>query len=107
MNAASLSLDELVAMLKAGNHLREAALAELRRRACKRCVYLASGGTGTLNGRRVYRDDIGAYSSGYICDAETHRPIAPTAYERVVWDAEWIARRDRMRALLDSPWLAR
>jgi hypothetical protein len=65
-------LREVVAALKPGS-LREAAIEELTERTRSTALRARGNPSGTCAaGLRVYADQTGAHSSGYVCHAQDH-----------------------------------
>lgn len=76
-------------------------LAELRERTRWTAIKAMPRRVGTLNGRPVYTDDKGAYSSGLTC-YERGGPINYDHYDRIVWDPAVEAVRERYRRIAES-----
>lgn len=44
---------------------------------------------GTLDGRRVYLDQAGVYSTGYVCFEQGHEYVEDReTFDRIVWDSD-------------------
>lgn len=96
-----LTDDELELLFRrAGRDRRRVFQNEKDWRETWRLVKELGGRMGTCgHGQRVYIDDVGAYSSGYICHADVHGICNNGAGLNVVWDA-WTPRQLEVRKRL-------
>lgn len=93
--------DEQLRRLVASDPSDTEAVRELRDRTRWKAIRALPNPTGTCAaGHRVYLDQRGAYSSGYLIHARTHS-VCEHGIEREGWDADTL-RTTALRALIEE-----